>query len=396
MRKKVLLINIGWEQEPLIDKLLELDVELYGVHYDSNYYDIQKYKELLITDLRDLDDIMRFAEKIKPDAVISDQCDYSHFAQAVISEKLNLSGPSIKQAQISSNKYLQKMECSKHDILIPDYKLCTNIEDIRSFIKESNFPIIIKPIDNRGSFGVNKVISEDEIPEAYFDAIINSHSRLVLVEKFIEGIHITIDGYCFPKHGCKSLALATKILDGIKRQVAIDIIYPGELESEIYSQAFNLNEIINKKLGFNFGMLHSEYMISNDNQIYLIESANRGGGVYTSEIIVPEVSGIDLVSQYINDCLGKSKDLFKPISYNDKVLLKFFSFKPGKIRAINGFDELISKPEILKARLAVKPGEEILPITTDANRHGFIIIKGKDNIRMDSENILKTVEVIYE
>lgn len=143
-----------------------------------------------------------------------------------------------------------------------------------------------------------------DLDSYYFDALVNSHSRLVLAERFIHGVHITVDGYAFPDAGCKSLALATKKMLGGERQVAVDILYPGELDKDIYFKAMQHNETVNTALGFRFGMLHSEYMITETGEIYLIEVANRGGGVYTSEIIVPAVSGIDLVEQYCSDCCG--------------------------------------------------------------------------------------------
>ncbi|MBW1615141.1 MAG: ATP-grasp domain-containing protein [Deltaproteobacteria bacterium] len=227
--KKIIVINLGWEQEPLLDLIDKKGFEIYGIHYNQDYYKKPRYKDVFITDLRDLVKILNYAEKIKPDAVISDQCDYSYFAQAVIAEKFKLPGPRIKEAQIAVNKHLQRIEAKKNNILSPKFKLCASIEDVFSFIDAVKPPIILKPVDNRGSFGVNRVDNINEINEAFYDALINSHSRYILAEKFIEGIHITVDGYVFKNSGCKSLALATKkMLKSAKRQVAIDILYPGE------------------------------------------------------------------------------------------------------------------------------------------------------------------------
>ncbi len=172
--KRVLVINLGWEQEPLLEKLQHFDVAIYGVHYDSNYYKRIDYADLLITDLRDLDMIIDYAIKSKIDAVISDECDYSYFAQAVIAEKLGLPGPRIKEAQIATNKYLQRCRAKEHGILIPDFKLVTCIEDIYSFINNVGFPVIIKPVDNRGSFGVSKINSFEEINNMLINIVIKS------------------------------------------------------------------------------------------------------------------------------------------------------------------------------------------------------------------------------
>jgi biotin carboxylase len=395
--KKILVINLGWEQEPLLDKLEEYDVEIYGIHYDENYYQTPKYKDVFITDLRNLEKILDYAKQIKPDAVISDECDYSYFAQALVAENLDLPGPRVKEALIATNKYLQRQKAKEQNILIPEFKLCTSIDDVFNFANDVGFPIITKPVDNRGSFGVNKISSYNEIKSAFENAIINSHSRLVIVEKFIEGIHVTVDGYIHRKMGHKSLALAQKQLasekDG-KTQVALNIKYPATFKDELYEKILKTNEIVNKKLGFNFGMTHSEYMVTKNNDIYLIESANRGGGVYTSSLIVPNVTNINIIDQYICDSLKIKKNFFnKAIKKND-VTLKFFSFHEGKIKNIIINGDFKNKEEILKFKLFIANGDEIHRITTDASRHGFIITKN-DNSNLDLE-LRKIIRIDYE
>ncbi|NOX15365.1 MAG: ATP-dependent carboxylate-amine ligase, partial [Epsilonproteobacteria bacterium] len=154
------------------------------------------------------------------------------------------------------------------------------------------------------------------------------------------------------------------------------------------------NENVNRKLGFNFGMTHSEYMVTKDKEIYLIESANRGGGVYTSAIIVPNVTNIDIVEQYICDSLKIEKNYFKDDIKENSVVLKFFSLPLGKIKEINGIADFEKKEEILKLRLSLKKGDVVQKITTDANRHGFVIARN-DTINLGKE-IAKHIRICYE
>ena len=84
--------------------------------------------------------------------------------------------------------------CKKYKIKQPRFFSCYTIEQLNAASKKIGFPLIIKPVDNRGNLGVSKVEKETDIKSAFFDAIINSHSREILVEEFIEGRHITVDG----------------------------------------------------------------------------------------------------------------------------------------------------------------------------------------------------------
>ncbi len=397
---KVLFISPGWEQETLLARVHDAGHEIFGVFPDGSHSRSAPFREMLKADARDIAGILKFAKAKDVDAVISNQCDYSYFSQAVVAESLGLPGPSVRQAFVATNKHIQRVESKKKGLLIPEFELCLGAEDVHAFAEKHGYPVITKPLDNRGSFGVNRIDSKEHVKEAFLDAVANSHSRLVLVEKFIEGTMVTVDGYAFPKAGVRSLAVASKKQIGSRRQVAIDIIYPAELPEKTYDYAFSSNEQVNRSLGFTFGWLHSEYLATPEGKAYLIETANRGGGCYTSEVIVPEACGIDVVGQYVSDCTGAPADLFAEKGGVDRnpVILKFFSLPPGKVKKVGNLDAIRGRPEVLKFRLNFKEGGTIQPITTAADRHGFIIAKAasRDDLRARSDEIINSLKVTYE
>jgi biotin carboxylase len=394
MNKTVLILGIGWEQEPLIQKLHDKGCELIGVHYNEHYTKIVDFKNVFITDLWDVNEIMKFCDSQSFDAVISDQDDYGHFLQALIAEKYNLPGPKIEQAQLSLNKLLQRQRCAIGEVKIPEFSLVTCPDDILSFTSHFGFPVILKPLDNRGSIGVVKINNEDEVFDAFQLACSNAHSHLMIVERFIKGYEVTVDGFCFPEP--KSLAIAEKGKLDEKRQVSVDIKYPAELNEELYSEILENNENVADCLGYDFGFIHGEYMITEDEEIYLVELANRGGGCYTSEIILPNVSDIPVVDLYIQLCLGEIESIdYKEPSKNN-VILKFFNFENGFINKINGLEQLASDENVLKHHFFVQEGTEIKNMTSDADRHGFVIVKDKANVREYCAEVINNIYIDYK
>jgi len=391
MKKRMLIINLGWEQRPLIDRIVARnEFDLFGIHHSDDSSVPPVFKDIFLADFRDLASILDYAEKIKPNYVISDECDYSLLAQAAIAEKLRLPGPSLHSAQLSNNKYLQREFSKNKGILIPNYALCLSVKSAENFAEKNGYPFILKPTDNRGSIGVVKVNRPSELKESFFIAMSNSHSRCVLAEEFIEGEQITIDGYAFPGVGCRSVALGSKVMCKNDTQVALGISYPGNIEKSLYDTAMQYNADVNNKLGYLFGMTHSEYMIKGG-ELYLIESTNRGGGVFTSALVAPAASNIDLLSQYISDCSGNNSTNYHDPEQN-LVVLQFFSFPPGRIKSILGFEDLNNDSNVIKAKLMVKPGEEINAISSDANRHGYVIARGSPN---EVDSLLSKVEIEY-
>ncbi len=396
MKKRVLVINLGWEQEPLLERLAEKDdFELYGVHYDENFCKKVNWHDVLVCDLRDIPSIITFAERVKPQAVISDQCDYSYFAQAFIAEKFNLPGPRIREAQIGTNKFFQRLLAKDAGFCVPKFTTCRHLKEAKKAASEIGYPIITKPVDNRGSFGVNRVDDPQELDEAFYEALAHSHAREVLVEKYIDGKHLTVDGYIFQRNGPKALAVATKkkllakkgIIDG-------EIIYPGDLPEDIYNFALKNAENIAKYFGFKFGFFHGEFILASDKNIYLTEMSNRGGGIYTSEIILPNFTGIDLLEIYIKDIFGFSSSINGLRLSKKPTILKFLEFLDlgykGRIHKIEGIEKIKNFPEILSFRFLVHPGDELCPIRNGADRYGFFI--GTANNKRDLYNLVKKVE----
>ncbi len=402
--RSALVIGLSWEQQPLIDRLFEHGWRLYGVHQQGAVGEARanelanSFQTIHLCDLRDLDSILRFATSVHPDCVVSDQCDYSHFAQAFVATALALPGPSMTAAQISSNKLIQREWSRNHQIDIPEFQMCHDLEGCRAAAEKVGYPLIVKPVDNRGSFGVHRVDDAEQLSDAFLDAMAHSHSRTVLVEEFVVGTHITVDGYFFPDVGCKSLALATKgLLPGTTNQVAVDIIYPGEMAQSTIDKALAINEVVNQRLGYGFGMTHSEYMVTAEERIVLIESANRGGGCFTSQLIVPAVSGVDLVGQLISDVAGESRSYFESPK-RVPTLLKFISFPEGKLDRLEGWQELGEREEVIASRLLVEMGDMIEPIKSDAHRHGFVIFSDDkaqtpSQLRATAEDLLRNIRI---
>ncbi|MDH5765758.1 MAG: hypothetical protein OEZ38_07060, partial [Gammaproteobacteria bacterium] len=132
--------------------------------------------------------------------------------------------------------------------------------------------------------------------------------------------------------------------------------------------------------------------------------ANRGGGVFTSEVIVPNVSGINTNAVYINDCIGKPViDLAYDLDdiKRTPTLLKFFAFTDvheGIVKKVQGIDKLSIKENVLKVKMLIHPGDIISGISSGADRHGMIIVTGStlSGAREELMNAIDLLEVTIE
>lgn len=397
--QKILIINAGWEQIDIISKAKTMG--LYVIATDISKYapGFELADEGIVIEPRNLPALLNIALDKKIDAVVADQCDYSYYAAAYIADYLGLPGSGLDAAQNTTNKKWMRTACKTAGIKQPEYIPCKTMDEINAAITKIGYPCIIKPLDNRGNFGVNLVDDDSQVKDAFFEAIANAHSRECLVERFIEGTMITVDGFAFSNGEHRSLAVASKIMLGGRKRVAIEIDYPAQINPGLIKELQVNHNKVAKALAINQGCTHGEYMLTKEGEIYLIECANRGGGCFTSSRIVPTVSGYDLSELLINMALGK-----KVISGEDAeemkaaAVLSFFTLPPGKVQEIKNEDIISTEKDVLAFRLAVKPGEYINTITNDANRHGFVITRGYslEAARETAQKAKETLVVTYD
>lgn len=224
----------------------------------------------------------------------------------------------------------------------------------------------------------------------------NAHSRQVIVEAFVEGTHITVDGIC-DEMGCHhNLAMASKkILPG-EKPVITDVVYPARLSEELTRHVYDVNQKVVAALGIHAGFTHSEYIVDDKGRCFLVETANRGGGVLTSAKILPFLAGADLYQYLIQRALGQAHKLvLSPI--DRQVLLTFFVFENGVVDSIQGFDAVQALDGVLHIQLLVSAGQTIDRPKNGAQRHGFAILSAASAAELEQlqASVSSTLQVHY-
>jgi predicted ATP-grasp superfamily ATP-dependent carboligase len=391
VKKKVLVISIGWEQAPLIQKLVsfqDMELELYGLHYPGSKVEESIFKQIEYIDYRDILKILEYANTINPDFVISDEDDYGMFLQAILAEKLNIPGPKIENAQIACNKFLQRIKSVEQNINVPRHKLCKDVNEVYAFAREIGFPLIIKPIDSRGSIGVSKIETEYEINEKFLDALVASPSFLTIVEEFIDGDHFNVDGYCFGSNECKALAVSENIKSIESKGTVNDSIIYGSVEPALLKELLTYGTFVANQLGYFFGFFHGEFIRSRkEGKIFLTEMANRGGGILISEVVLPYHTGSDFLDFYMTDCFGLKKH--KVINDLKRYCrIDFVTLESGKIFKSIDKDYFFKKYNGIIDIVPFVNAGDLIPIVKDGSkRHIMLISNISENITL---NLIKS------
>lgn len=393
----ILIIGGGWEQYPLVETAKNRD--LYIVLTDSTHNCMAKpLADVFIqVDPRDLMTLLDIANQHQVQGVIADECDYSHYAASYIAQKLGLAGDGLLPAQLTTNKAWMRNAVRNTDVMQPRFFPCISLDEAKKAINLIGFPVIVKPVDNRGAFGVNIVNDYSELEAAFLEALINAHSRQVIVEALIAGTHITVDGVFDEKGIHHNLAIASKKIQDGERPVITEVVYPAEISNDWSDHVFMVNHRVVEALQITSGFTHSEYIIDDRGRCFLVETANRGGGVLTSAKILPHLAGANLYDFLLDKALGLPTHLTLNRSH-DTVVLTFFTFDEGLVKSIEGDVKARALKGVLHFQLLIRAGQTIKQPQNGAERHGFAILVADNRVNIEKirEEMLSLVRINYE
>lgn len=393
---KILLISLGWEQEKIFWKLKKHKHKIYATYHTNKIdIDLDFYE---YCDPRDLDSLLNICIKFKIRNFITDQCDYSNFAVNFLRKYFQTHDFNFLQTQATSNKYLMRELCKNENIVQPRYQLCRSVEEIKFSLNFIDYPIIFKPIDNRGSKGINVVKSKINIDKKFYQTLVHSNSKEVLVESYISGIHISIDSIIDNNNNILVLGIGEKKHSDKDKKIISQVNYPAKLDKDVSSSLLNAHKKIIKALKINRGIAHAEYVIDKKGRPFLIEIASRGGGVLTSCSILNLISKIDTIDYLYRDALGLKTKL-KKIKDKKKyyISLKFLNFKPGLIKKIHLNDDFLKSEYVVKHKLFIKEGQLLKTPASGSERHGFIILKYTNLTKVKELELLisKSIKINY-
>ena len=376
---RVLILPAGIEQVHVIRKAKAMGLFVVAVDPNPGAVGFPLADVAEVASPRDIDRCLTIARTHGIDAVVADQCDYSLFASACIAEVLNLRAPSVRAAQFATNKRLMREEVARAGLDQPPFRACRTFEEAERALEAIGLPAIAKPVDNRGCFGVSTIRSANELRDSFFEALIHAHSREVLLETFLEGTMVTVDGYCFRPDCYLALGVASKRKVGGRRNVDMEVMYPAELAPDTIDQVLDYNRRVVEALGLTFGATHGGYLVDSDGTPYLIEIANRGGGVYTAPVIVPSLSFAPVPELLLRNAFGEfpQPDGVEVAPQKRSTVLGFFDFGVrGTLSAVRGVEEALAIPGVLAIHLLAQIGQPLPDITHGPSRHGFVIATG--------------------
>lgn len=383
MTNNVLVLGAGSLQVPLIQTVKSKGYYAIVVSLYEDEPGMQIADEKVIADFCDEDIILDYALKYDICGILTDQTDIPVRTVAYVAEKMNLPGIGYETACIFTNKFLMREKCQELGIPTIRFRLVDKIGDAILFYEEIGRDVILKPINNQGSKGVYRISSLDDLYAKYHEAERYSRGEPILAEEYIAGEEIVIEALTYNGVTEGLICGDTYYFNIPDTFSAKQRLFPSCKNRLLIDKALSLNKTIVEGFGLKNGITHGEYIISKE-QIYLIEIAARGGGVYISSDIIPLMTGFDTNSFIVNMAVD-GKISSPEIRKIDKTVCYIAFFLPaGRIIRIDGREEVSAMPFVRRNNLDMlyvgkKTGENI-----DKTSRFFFVVEAESDYKMKS------------
>ena len=184
-----------------------------------------------------------------------------------------------------------------------------SLEDLKAFIAKAGFPIVIKPVDNSGARGVQRLTAGMDIGAAFDYSRGFAYGGEVIAEKFIPGLQISTEGlfhdgrfYCtgFADRNYTRLddAVPFMVEDGGDIPTVLNQAQKKLVEAEFEKAA--------RALGIDWGPAKGDMIFGDDGKPYVIEIAARLSGGNFCYDKVPWSTGVDIVDILVDMAVGNA------------------------------------------------------------------------------------------
>lgn len=254
----------------------------------------------------------------------------------------------------------------------PRFTVVSDEAAARAFLAETTGPWVVKPRDAMGSEGVTRIDGPEELSAALaFLPGADGGEVSFIVEEFVEGPEYSAEGV-FLDGRPHVLALTSKELlpppNFFETEYVIPAILPEDTAREIEEQVVAALTALELR----FGQFHVELWWTGRG-VVLGEVHVRNAGGWIHRMLAHVIPGLEWFGLVYDDVLGNpvDKEALRPRRGS---AIRFLTPPPGRLTAVEGWDEVVAHPAVLHAELAVAPGTVIEPHRSVENRVGHIAV----------------------
>lgn len=385
-KKKLMLLGGLRYLLPVIEEAHKMGVYVITADYLPNNIAHKYSDEYCNVSIIDKDAVLRAAQELNIDGILSHAVDPGVVSAAYVAEKMGLTFQCTYEAAcILQDKSLFRRFLSENGFNCPKAKGYTNVEEALKDVDYFNWPVIVKPVDSAGSKGVTKVEDKSDLKSAIETALSASLSKNFIIEDFLDKVGaqssadiFTVDGnLVYPAY---SDQLFDK--DAANPYTPAIEIWPASMEQKFQDDLTAQLQRLFTLLGVKSGIYNVESRVCSDGKAYIMEVSPRGGGNRIAEL-QDMATGQSLIRNEIRKALGMPMDDITIPKY-DGVWCNYIlhSYEEGTLVSVE-IDPTFKDRYVRDIGLIVKPGDHITPFKGANNSLGTLFLRFETREELD-------------
>lgn len=348
--------------------------------YSDEYHDVSILE-------KDKDKVLKLAQKLQIDGILSYAVDPGVVAAAYVAEKMNLPFTcSYESACIMQDKSKFRQFLTDNDFNVPNAKGYSKMEDALKDVEFFNWPVIVKPVDSAGSKGVTRVDDPNNLEAAISHALVESHNGHFIIEDFLELQGFQSSADCFSVDGELVYAdYSDQLFDkNAENPYTPSIeIWPSSMPT--VHQDYLTREIqrLLKLLNCGSGLFNIESRVCKNGKPYIMEVSPRAGGNRIAEL-QRIGTGIDLIEAEVRKAVGeKVNDIMMPHYDGFYVNYIIHSNQDGTFeKAV--IEEQFKKEHLIEAEIRANTGDHVETFKGANNAIGTLFLHFENLQQMEN------------
>ena len=385
-QKKLMLLGGLRYLLPVIEEAHKLGVYVITADYLPNNIAHKYSDEYCNVSIIDKEAVLKAAQDLKIDGVLSHAVDPGVTTAAYVAEKMGLPFQcSYKAACILQDKSLFRKFLSEHGFNCPKAKGYDNVENALKDVDYFNWPVIVKPVDSAGSKGVTKVEDKAKLKAAIETALSASLSKNFIIEDFLDKVGAQSSADIFTVNGKLVYpAYSDQLFDKNAANPytpAIEI-WPASMEQKYQDYLTAQLQRLFTLLGVKSGIYNVESRVCSDGKAYIMEVSPRGGGNRIAEL-QDMATGQSLIVGEIKKALGMPMDNITAPQY-DGVWCNYIlhSSTEGVLVSVD-IDPEFKRKHVRDIGLIAKPGDKVVPFSGANNSLGTLFLQFETREELD-------------
>ena len=368
MTKTLLIISGGIEAADAVKRARNMGLHVVVSDIDPDAPGFAIAHDRLIADVYGPEETARAAERYHRterniDGVLCVAAD-APVTAALVAQRLKLPGISVETARLASDKLAMKRRFKECGVPVPWFAPVASAAELRAIVAERGPDLVIKPVDSRGSRGVQRLARVADLNAAFAFAEKYSPSKRVMVEAYLTGPQVSTESIVIGGR-CYTPGFADRNYELLEVHAPFFIENGGDLPSRLPPGTQDaVKDVVARAaeaLGVADGTVKGDIVI-HDGRPFVIELAARLSGGFFCTREIPLNTGVDFVGCAIRVALGEHIHPAELQPWRQQAVIQRYAFpKPGRVVDVRGADSARRLPGIEDIIVTAKPGDIIPP-----------------------------------